>query len=120
MAKGQEHNQQKPGQYGTTRIQLSYYSKDSNTSELKENTLKSNLKKMIEAFKEEMNRSLKEIQENTIKQVKEVNKTVQDLKMKIKAIKKTQSERILEMENLVKRTGNADTSITNRTHEMEV
>ena len=31
----------------------------------------------------------KEIQENTIKQVKEMNKTVQDLKMKIEAIKKT-------------------------------
>ena len=31
---------------------------------------------MINAFKEEMNRFLKEIQENIIKQVKEMNKTV--------------------------------------------
>jgi hypothetical protein len=30
---------------------------------------------MLEAFKEDMNKSCKEIQENTIKQVKEMNKT---------------------------------------------
>jgi len=35
------------------------------------------------------NGSLKDIQENTIKQVKEINKTVQNLKMEIEAIKKT-------------------------------
>ena len=39
--------------------------------------------KMIEAFKEEMNKSIKEIQENIIKQVKDMNKTVQHLKMEI-------------------------------------
>lgn len=39
--------------------------------------------KMIEFFKEEMNKSFKEIQENTVKEVKEMSKTVQDLKMKI-------------------------------------
>ena len=73
---------------------------------------------MIEAFKEEMNKSLKEIQENTIKQVKEMNKTVQDLKMEIEAIKKTQTEEILEMENLGKITGTTDVS-TNWIKEME-
>ena len=52
-----------------------------NISKTQENGLKSNLIKMTEAFKEEMNKSLKEIQENTIKKVKEINKTVQDLKM---------------------------------------
>jgi hypothetical protein len=36
-----------------------------------------------------MNNSLKEIHENTIKQVKEMHKIVQDLKRKIEAIKKT-------------------------------
>jgi hypothetical protein len=35
-----------------------------------------------------MNRSHKDIQENTTKQVREINKTVQDLKVKIEAIKK--------------------------------
>jgi hypothetical protein len=34
--------------------------------------------------------------------MKEINITVQDLKMEIKAIKKAQTERILEMENLGK------------------
>ena len=42
------------------------------------------------------------MQENTIKQVKEINKTVQDLKVEIEAIKKTQTEGILVMENLGK------------------
>ena len=43
-----------------------------------------------------------------------MNKTVQDLKMEIEAIKKTQSEGILEMKNLWKRTGTIHTSITNK------
>ena len=74
---------------------------------------------MIEAFKEEMNKSLKEIQENTFKQVKDMNKTVQDLKIQIDAINKIQTEGILKMENLGKRIGTTDESITNRIQEME-
>jgi hypothetical protein len=41
-----------------------------------------------------------------------MNKTVQVLKREIKAIIKTQTEAILEMENLRKRKGNTDVSIT--------
>jgi len=48
----------------------------SNTADTQENDLKSNLMKMTEAFKEEMNKSLKDIQENIIEQVKEMNKLV--------------------------------------------
>ena len=48
-----------------------------------------------------------------------MNKTVQDLKMKIEAIKKTQTKEILEMENLGKITGTKDTSISNRIPEMK-
>ena len=48
-----------------------------------------------------------------------MNKTTQDLKMEIEAIKKTQVEATLEMENLGKRTGTTDASITNRIQEME-
>ena len=44
---------------------------------------------MIETFKEKMNKSLKEIQENTIKPVKEMGKTVQNLKIEIETIEKT-------------------------------
>lgn len=40
-----------------------------NMHELQENDIKSNLKKMTEAFKEEINKSFKKIQDNTIKQV---------------------------------------------------
>ena len=52
--------------------------------------------------------------------MKEIEKKkVQDLKIEIEAIKKTYTEGILEMENLGKRTGTTDTSITNRIQEME-
>lgn len=45
---------------------------------------------------------------------------MQDLKVKIKEIKKIQTEEILEMENLGKETETADTSVIKRTQEMEV
>jgi len=40
-----------------------------NTREAQENDFKSNLTKMIQSFKEEINKSFKEIQENTIRKV---------------------------------------------------
>jgi hypothetical protein len=43
---------------------------------------------LVEAFKEETNKLFKEKQENAIKQMKEMNKSVQDMKMEIEAIKK--------------------------------
>ena len=48
-----------------------------------------------------------------------MNKTVQDLKMEIEAIMKTQSDGILEMESQGKRTRWKLTSISNRVQEME-
>ena len=39
--------------------------------------------------------------------------------MEIEALKKTQSERMLEMQTLKKRTGTTDKNITNRMWEME-
>jgi hypothetical protein len=53
------------------------------------------------------------MQANTIKQVKELHKAVQDLKVERETIKKTQMEANLEMENLGKRSGITDVSITN-------
>jgi hypothetical protein len=38
--------------------------------------------KIIESFKEDINNPLKEIQENIGKQVKELNKAIQDIKWK--------------------------------------
>jgi hypothetical protein len=46
--------------------------------------------------------------------VKELNKTFHDLKMEIETIKKSQRDTILEIENLGKRSGAIDASITNR------
>ena len=52
------------------------------------------------------------------KEVKEMSKTVQDLKLKREAIR-TQTEGILEMENLGKQTGTTEVSFTNRIQEMK-
>ena len=76
------------------------------------------LKMMGEAFKEEMNKSLNEKQENKIKHVKETNvKTVQSLKIEIEAIKNTHTEGILEMGNPGNKTKTTDSNITNRIQE---
>jgi chromosome segregation ATPase len=88
---------------------------------------------LVEDIKKDFNNSLKEIQENTAKEVKvlkeiqenttrqvmELNKTIQDLKREVETIKKTQSEATLEIEILGKRSGTIDASISNRIQEME-
>lgn len=56
------------------------------------------LRKMTDAGKKEMNKSLREIHRNTINQVKKMNKTIQEQKTVTETIKKTQTEGILEME----------------------
>jgi predicted nucleic acid-binding Zn-ribbon protein len=48
-----------------------------------------------------------------------LNKTIQDLKREVDTIKKTQSEAMLEIENLGKKSGTMDASISNRIQEME-
>ena len=60
-----------------------------------------------------------ELQEDTTKQVIELNKTIQDLKMEVETIKKTQRETTLEIETLGKKSGTIDASINNRIQEME-
>jgi predicted nucleic acid-binding Zn-ribbon protein len=59
------------------------------------------------------------LQENTSKQVKELNKIIQDVKMEVETIKKSQRETTLEIENLGKKSGDIDASITNRIQETE-
>jgi predicted nucleic acid-binding Zn-ribbon protein len=51
--------------------------------------------------------------------MKELSKTIQDLKMEVKTIKKSQREITLEIENLRMRSGVIDASITNRIQEIE-
>jgi prefoldin subunit 5 len=51
--------------------------------------------------------------------VKELNKTFHDLKIKVETIKKSKRETTLEIENLGKRSGVIDASITNKTQEIE-
>jgi chromosome segregation ATPase len=48
-----------------------------------------------------------------------LNKTIQDLKMEVETIKKTESETTLEMATLEKKSGTIDVSISNRIQEME-
>jgi hypothetical protein len=68
------------------------FKKDINNSfkEIQENT-------QVEALKEETQKSLKELQENTTKQVKKLNKSIQDLKMEVETIKKSQRETNMEI-----------------------
>ena len=84
------------------------FTKDINDS-LKE--IQENTGKQVEALKEETNKSLKETQENIIKQVKELNKAVQDQKVEVERIKKIQMEAILDMKYLRKSSGIIDVSI---------
>ena len=49
---------------------------------------------MTEVIKEKMNKSLKEIYGNINEQWKEMNKTMQDMKMEIESIKKTKLREI--------------------------
>jgi hypothetical protein len=44
----------------------------------------------------------------------ELNKTIQDLKMEVETMKKTQRETILEIETLRRKSGTIDMSINNR------
>jgi hypothetical protein len=54
-----------------------------------------------------------------MKQAKEINETVQGLKIEMKAIKKSQTEGILVVESLGKRIGTTNANIINRIQEAE-
>ena len=82
-------------------MMIENFKKDINST-LKE--IQQNTDKQVDALKETQI-SLKELQENTIKQAKERNKTIQDLKMEIETIKKSQRQTTLVIENLGKRSG---------------
>jgi prefoldin subunit 5 len=51
--------------------------------------------------------------------VKELNKTIQDLKMEVEPIRKSQRETTLEIETLGKKSGAIDASITNKRWKRE-
>jgi uncharacterized protein with gpF-like domain len=65
--------------------------------------IQENTDKQLEVLKEDIQKALKELQENTTKQVMELNKTIQDLKREVETIKKTQRETTLEIELLGKK-----------------
>jgi chromosome segregation ATPase len=90
--------------------------KDFNDShkEIQENTAK-----QVEDIKEETQKSLNELKENRTKQVMELNKTIQDLKREVDIIKNTQSEAMLEIETIEKKSGIIDASISKSIQEME-
>ncbi|ERE85060.1 vomeronasal 2 receptor, 52 precursor [Cricetulus griseus] len=82
--------------------------------EPEENDIKSIFMKIIEDLKEDMRKSLKEMEEKTNQKIQDINKslkeTVQDLKTEIEMIKKAQFEGMLEIEKLGKRSGTTDVS----------
>jgi predicted nucleic acid-binding Zn-ribbon protein len=95
--------------------------------------LKAYLMMFVDDIKKDFNNSLKEIQENTAKelqclkqkqentskQVMEMNKTILDLKRDVDTIKKTQSEARLVIETLGKKSENIHESIRNRIQELK-
>ena len=68
---------------------------------------------------EKMSKSVNDTLGNQEKTIKQVMETVQELKTEMEAMKKTQNEGQLDMENLGKRTETTESSITNRIQEME-
>jgi chromosome segregation ATPase len=88
--------------------------------EMQENTAKE--LQVLKEKQENRNKQvevLKEKQEITTKQVMEMNKTILDLKRDVDTIKKTQSEATLEIETLGRKYGTIDVSISSRIQEME-
>jgi cysteinyl-tRNA synthetase len=83
------------------------------TPEKQDMDLKSLLMMMMEDYTKDINYSRKEIQENTSKQLKELSKTIEDLKTELETKTKSQRETTLEIENLGKKSGTIDESITN-------
>ena len=62
------------------------------------------LSQQAEVMKGETQKYIKEMQENTNKQVKELSKIIQDLKTDVETTKKSQRETTLEIENLGKKS----------------
>ena len=58
--------------------------------------IQENTGKQVEVLKEKTNKFLKEIQENTIKQVTELNKVVQDIKVEVETIRKHKWRQLLK------------------------
>jgi hypothetical protein len=90
-------------------------SKKDISNSLKE--IQENTSKQVEAPKEETQKSLKELLENTTKPVKELNKPKS--KSGNKNNKEPQRETTLKIENLGKRSGVIKASSTNRIQEIE-
>jgi 5-methylthioribose kinase len=99
-----------------------------NTPKKLDPDLKAYLMMMVEDIKKDFNSSLKEIwentakelqvlkekQENTTKQLMEMTTTILDLKREVDTIKKTQSEATLKIETLGKKSETIDVSLSNR------
>ena len=68
---------------------------------------------------EEMSKSVNDTLGNQEKAIKQVMESVQEVKTEMEAVKKTQTEGQLDMENLGKRTETTESSLTNRIQEIE-
>jgi hypothetical protein len=98
---------------------ISYYAtrdfkKDINNSQ---KDIQKNTGKQVEALKEESQKSLKKYMKTHTGE--DLNKTIQDIKMEVETIKKSQGKTTMEIEILGKKSGAIDTSIINRIQEME-
>lgn len=83
---------------------------------IQDKDLKIGFVNVIEVLKEKMSNLLKDVHEN--KNSKE-KKSVQDRKVKIESIKKSQTEQNLEMKNLGTLTGTSEASLINGKQKIE-
>ena len=89
-------------------------------------SLKQHVKKALIEMGERYNKKFEEMKKyvndtlgNQEKTIKQVMKTVQELKTEMEAKKKTQTESRLDMENLGQQTETTETSITKRIQKIE-
>lgn len=73
----------------------------------------------LAAYEEERNKKVDTILERQESKHKQMTEMMQGMKTELELIKKTQTEKTLELENLEKRSGTTKVSITNRIQEME-
>lgn len=68
-----------------------------NIAETQGKDFKVAIKSMFKVLKNNVNKSINEIYEHTIKQWNEMKKTIQDMKLKMKSLSKIQTDLKLEM-----------------------
>lgn len=96
--------------HNTTAVSIDW----GNTTGSHDKDVKISFRHIIEVFKDEKNKSLKDIYENINKQWKEMPRTVQERNMEIESITKSITEDNQEIKNIGTQTATSNTNLTNK------